>query len=185
MEIVFQIIEHLPSGWPRIAVLAALGTLFFLPEMRRKVTWHLSDKERFDRARQLLELRQLEIEVKELQAQHPESKNELLDMEIKALLHEVPKESLAPERIAWPDRFRYAMSGSFSLMVLGTLALWQSGKFVDKSALHVISVELGYAVASGLLASAIPSRHAWECVFRGFLIPAILGAMVAAVIGNN
>ena len=77
------------------------------------------------------------------------------------------------------------MAGSFSLMILGTIALWQSGKFVDKSAFEIILVELGYAGASGFLASAIPSRHAWECAFRGFLIPAILGALVAAAIGND
>ena len=46
-------------------------------------------------------------------------------------------------------------------------------------------VELVVALPAGLIAAAIPSRTRWICVFRGFLIPALVGvlAVVAHVYG--
>ena len=50
---------------------------------------------------------------------------------------------------------------------------------------QVIMIELGYTAICGFLAAAIPARNRWECVFRGVLIPAFLGALMAAAIGNR
>lgn len=185
MEIVFQILKQLPSGWPRIAVLVGLGLLFFLPEMRRMLTWHVWTNERFELAKQLLELRQLEITVEELKAQHPESKNEVIDGRVRELLDVSPSESQLAEPIAWTDRLKYSLAGSFALMILGTIALWHSGKFVGENATQVILVELGYTAICGFLAAAIPARNRWESVFRGFLIPAFLGALMATAMGSQ
>ena len=76
MEIAFQILEQLPAGLARIAVVIGLAILFFLPEMRRKLTWRLWEDDRYEHAKKLLELRQLEIEVEASKSEHPESKNE-------------------------------------------------------------------------------------------------------------
>ena len=185
MEIAFQILKQLPAGVSRIAVVAVLAVLFFLPEMRRKLTWQLWEDDRFERAKKLLELRQLQIQVEASKSEHPEAKNEYLDGQITELIAESsPGTSLKPEPIAWRHRLRHCLAGSFALMVLGTIALSLSGSFDAESPLHVIGVEMGYTAVCGFLASAIPARHAWECVFRGILIPIIIGAMVAAAIGN-
>jgi hypothetical protein len=65
VEIAIQLIKQLPAGWPRILVLLGLGLLFFFPEMRRMLTQGHREKERFGHAKQLLELRKLELTVAE------------------------------------------------------------------------------------------------------------------------
>jgi len=185
MEIAFQILKQLPSGLARTAVVAALAVLFFLPEMRRRLKWQLWEDDRLERAKKLLELRQLEIQVEELTAGHPESKNDYLDGQIKTLMAGSPTEKpVIPKPVSWRKRLQYALAGSLALMTLGTIALYYSGKFDGQSPLHAIAAELGYTVICGTLVSTIPARHNWECVFRGFVIPVFLGALVAAAIGN-
>lgn len=190
MEIVTQVLKHLPAGWPRIIALIGLGLLFFFPEFRRLLTQRHRNKENLELAKQLLELRQLELTVFGLKSQYPNSKNELIDGRIEKIFvepiqaDEASADSESMALIVWGDRLKFAMIGSFSLMVLGSIALWLSGKFLGGNAFEVISIELGLAVICGLIASAIPCRSRWECVFRGFLIPALLGALTVAAMGN-
>jgi hypothetical protein len=192
MEIVVQILKHLPAGWPRIVVLIGLGLLFFFPELRRLLTKRQHDKERLEHVTQLLELRKLELTVVDLKAKYPDAQNKNLDSRIEKLLSEPQPpieptpDQQKPEPLAWLDRFKLSLAGSFALMILGGIALWFSGRFLggDDTA-KVILIELGLALLCGLLASAIPCRHRWECVFRGFLIPALLGALAVAAKGNT
>ena len=86
MEIVVQILKHLPPGWPRIIVLVGLGMLFFFPELRRALTKRHQDKEQLEQVKQLLELRKLELTVVDLRAKHPEAKNETLTRKSKKYL---------------------------------------------------------------------------------------------------
>jgi hypothetical protein len=191
MEIVTQILKHLPAGWPRIIALVGLGMLFFFPELRRLLTQRHRNKENLDLAKQLLELRQLELTVVDLKSKHPEAKNVNLDGRIQEIFSEPTQTSEAnaepklTEPIAWVDRLKFAMIGSFSLMLLGSIALWHSGKFLGGNVVQAILIELGLAVLCGFIASAIPCRSRWECVFRGFLIPALLGALAVAAKGNT
>lgn len=191
MEIAFQVLKHLPPGWPRIAVLIGLGLLFFFPELRRRLTQRQRDKDRLERAKNLLELRKLELTVVELKEKHPNALNETIDSQIAELFSDVqqPVERLtttAPlDHLPWVERLKFSLTGSFALMVFGGIALWLSGRFLGgEDAVKVMAIELGLAILCGLLASAIPCRSRWECVFRGFLIPALLGALTVAVKGN-
>ena len=184
MEIVVQILKHLPAGWPRIIVLLGLALLFFFPEMRRLLTKGHRDKERYGHAKQLLELRKLELTVVDLMVKYPEAQNVNLDSQIEELLSESPSEPQKREPLDWNGRLKYSLSGSFTLMVMGAIALWHSGKFVGGDAGIFILTELGMTLICGFLASAIPSRSHWECVFRGFLFPALLGALAVAAKGN-
>ena len=191
MEIVVQILKHLPPGWPRIVVLIGLGLLFFFPELRRLLTNKHHEKEQLEQVKQLLELRKLELTVVDLKVKHPEAKNVNIDSQIKEIFSEpqplseptpVPQKT---ELLGWNERLKFSLAGSFALMIIGGIALWLSGRFlVGEDTLKVILVELGLAVICGLLASAIPGRSRWECVFRGFLIPALLGALTVTAKGN-
>lgn len=190
MEIVTQILKHLPAGWPRIVALVGLGMLFFFPELRRVLTQQHRNKENLELAKQLLTLRQLELTVFDLKSKHPDAKNDYIDGRIQEIFTEPAQPSKAnadPESassIVWVDRLKFALIGSFSLMLLGSIALWHNGKFLGGNVVEAIFVELGLAVICGFIASAIPCRSRWECVFRGFLIPAFLGALAVAAKGS-
>lgn len=192
MEIAVQIIKHLPPGWPRIIVLIGLGLLFFFPEIRRLLTKRHDEKENLERVKELLELRKLELTVVELRAKNPEAINKTIDAEIEKIFSEPPsvRESKPAaqkqEPLSWIERLKYSLAGSFTLLILGGVALWFGGRFADSDDMvKVILVELGLAVLCGFLASSIPCRNRWECVFRGFLIPALLGALTVTAMGNN
>ena len=192
MEIVVQILKHLPAGWPRIAVLIGLGLLFFFPELRRLLTKRHQDKEQLERVKELLELRKLELTVVDLKAKHPDAKNVNIDSQIEKIF-DAPQPISEPqpvpqhtEQLPWNERLKFSLTGSFALMIIGGIALWLSGRFDQGGdTIKVVLVELGVAVICGLLASAIPCRSRWECVFRGFLIPALLGALTVTAMGNN
>jgi hypothetical protein len=184
VEIVVQILKHLPSGWPRIIVLLGLALLFFFPEMRRLLTKGHRDKERFGQAKQLLELRKLELTVVDLKFKYPEAQNVSLDLQIEELLCEPQSNPQEIKSFDWKDRLKFSLAGSFALMVMGSIAIWHSGKLVDGELGKFILTELGLTVICGFLASVIPCYYRWECVFRGFLIPALLGALAVAAKGN-
>ena len=191
MEIVVQILKNLPAGWPRIIVFVGLGLLFFFPEFRHMLTRRRDEDERLDQLKQLLELRKLELDVAELKANNPQAENPKLDLQIgdefsKVTLQDEPKpKAESTEMLPWFDRIKFSLAGSSVLMTFGVLALWFGGRFLGgDDVLKVISIEVGLTLICGMLASAIPSRSPWECVFRGILIPALLGAMTVAAIGN-
>jgi hypothetical protein len=191
MEIAVQIIKHLPPGWPRIIVLIGLALLFFFPEIRRLFTKRRHEKENLERVKELLELRKLELTVVDLKVKHPEAKNENIDSEIEKIfsepfsVSEPEPDSQKNELLSWTERLKFSLAGSFTLLILGGMALWLGGRFAGSGdTVKVIFVELGLAVLCGLLASAIPCRNRWECVFRGFLIPALLGALTVVAMGN-
>jgi len=184
VEIVVQILKHLPPGWPRIAVLIGLAILFFFPEIRRKFSKGFHDKERFGNAKQLLELRKLELTVVDLKANHPDAHNESLDSQIQNLLNDPQPPPREPDSFDWPERLKFSLVGSFVMMVMGSIALWHSGMFEDGGLGKAILTELGLTLMCGFLASLIPCHYRWECVFRGFLIPALLGALAIAAKGS-
>lgn len=184
MEIVVQVLKHLPSGWPRIVAILGLALLFFFPEMRRLITRGFHDKERLGNAKRLLELRKLELTVVDLKAKHPEAQNVGLDSRIEELLSEPHPEPQEIESIGWNERLKYSMAGSLALTVMGSIAIWHSGVIDDGDMGKFILVELGMTLICGFLASVLPCRYRWESVFRGFLIPALLGALVVAAKGN-
>ena len=190
MEIVVQILKHLPAGWPRILAVMLLGIMFFFPEMRRRLTKSHREKEQLELAKQLLELRQLELTVAGLKSKTPESKNIKLDSQIEkifsepGLLSESDSDAEMTGTIEWVSRLKFSMIGSFTLMILGSIALWHSGRFIGENAPEVILFELSLAVVCGFIAALVPSRSRWESVFRGFLIPAVIGALAVAAKGN-
>ena len=191
MEIAVQVLKHLPAGGPRILAVIVIGLLFFFPEMRRLFTKRHREKDRYEQLNQLLELRKLELTVADLKAKHPEAKNENVDSQIEEIFREAESdnqsepETTTEDRLNWIERLKFSLAGSFALMILGSVPLVFSGRFQNNAdILKVFLVELSLAILCGFLASAIPGRRRWECVFRGFLIPALLGALTVAAKGN-
>jgi hypothetical protein len=69
-------------------------------------------------------------------------------------------------------------------MLLGSIALWRNGMFIDGGMGKALFIEMGLTLICGFLASLIPCHYRWDCVFRGFLIPALLGALAMAAKGS-
>lgn len=184
MEIVVQIIKQLPPFWPRAAVLLALALLLFLPEMRRVLTRSVPGKRRLDHVKHLLEVRKLELDVAALKAKIPETESSILDAEIEQILSKPVEVDEEEDPLAWSERAKFALTGSFSLMVIGIMALWFMGRFSGSELIRLALLELGVALACGLIASAMPSRSRSRCVFRGFLIPALVAALSVAARGR-
>ena len=89
------------------------------------------------------------------------------------------------DSLAWSERARFALAGAFCGMLINTLALWVMDHYDIIEPTQVLLKEFVVAVAGGLLASAIPSRARWYCVFRGILIPAIIAALGVTALGQH
>lgn len=180
MEIVVQIVEHIPPFWPRIAALLGLVLLFFLPEARRLLMHKAFGEQRTEQLKNLLQLRKLELEVAALKAANPETVNSTLDAEIERFQKTPVDGQEETNPLAWKERVGFALAGAFSGMLISCLALWVMGHFKVIEPTNVLLKESVVSLVGGLLASAIPSRVRWFCVFRGMLIPAIVAALSVA-----
>jgi hypothetical protein len=185
MEIVLRIVQQIPPIWPRIAALLGLALLFFLPEARRFLTHKAFGEQRTEQLKNLLQLRKLELEVAALKAANPEADVSAVDAEIEKM-QTLPVNDLEEgESLAWPERARFALAGAFSGMLINSLALWVMSHFDVLEPSQVLLKESVVAVAGGFLASAIPSRARWYCVFRGILIPTIVAALGVTALGHQ
>ena len=180
MEIIVQIAQQIPPTWPRIAALLGLVLLFFLPEARRFLIHKAFGEQRAEQLKSPLLLRKLELEVAALKAANPDSVNSAIDAEIEKIQRQPVDNQEERDLLAWSERVRFALAGAFSGMLISCLAMWVMDHFNVIEPKHVLLKESVVALAGGLLASAMPSRSRWSCVFRGILIPAIIAALSVA-----
>jgi hypothetical protein len=180
VEIVVQILKQLPPFWPRAAMLGVLILLLALPQSRRWMRRGRTGERRLERARSLLELRKLELEVTILRGQANSGPSQLDDA-IEALLAEKPgPEHPAPAPLPWWARLRLAGLAALALWVVSLLALAATR---EPSAARLATValrEVVLLVPCALLASAIPTRARWGTVFYAFLIPVLVAALGVA-----
>ncbi len=111
LEVITHIFKQLPPIWPRVIVLALLVLALALPQTRRVLFRRSMGTRRLERAKKLLELRKLEIEVAALRSQHSDLKDSVLDQRISRILVESlsEDEEKAP-RLPWIDRLKLASS---------------------------------------------------------------------------
>ena len=186
MEIVVQIIQQIPPIWPRVVALLGLVLLFFLPEARRFLIHKAFREDRTEHLKNLLQLRKLELEVAALKTANPEAvNNSAVDAEIQKMQRQPVDDQDAGNALAWSERVRFALAGAFSGMIISSMALWIMGNFDVIEPTHVLLKETVVTLVGSLLASAIPSRARWYCVFRGILIPAIIAALSVAASGHQ
>ena len=184
MEIVVQIVQQIPPVWPRVAALLGLALLFFLPEARRLLMHRVFAEHKTEQLKHLLQLRKLELEVAALKAANPDAVDSAVDAAIMKLQTRPVDDLEEGDSLGWPVRARFALAGAFSGMLINSLALWVMNHFDVIEPTQVLFKEFVVAVAGGLLASAIPSRARWYCVFRGILIPAIIAALGVTALGH-
>lgn len=154
MEILIQIFKQIPPFWPRLAVLIVLILLVALPQTRRLLRGR---SKRLDRAKGLLELRKLELEVAKLRASSPEVGDSWLDEQIHAILREPVEEGEEEARLRWADRLKLAASGALGFVVFGVLATGLSGSQTGAALVAATLKQLVVIVPCALIASAIPS----------------------------
>lgn len=184
MEIAVQIIQQIPPIWPRVAALLGLVLLFFLPESRRLVLRKAFGDQKTEQLMNLLQLRKLELEVAALKAANPEALNSAVEDEIQEIQRQPVDVTTSGDSLDWSDRVRYALAGAFSGMLISSMALWVMDYFHVVEPTHVLLKESVVTLVGGLLASTLPSRARWYCVFRGLLIPAIVAALSVVARGR-
>ena len=185
MEIVVKILQQIPPFWPRFVSLLVLGLLLFLPEARRFLTRRAFGDQRIEQFRNLLEIRKLELEVAALESANPKALNSVVKAEIEKIQKNQFNDPKDRESLAWPERAGFGLAGAFSGMLISTMALWVMSHFDMIEPNQVILKEFIVALVGGLLASAFPSSARWYCVFRGILIPAIIGALGVTALGHQ
>jgi hypothetical protein len=174
MEMILQIFKQLPPFWPRLAALVVLVLLVALPQTRSLLKRRGA---RLDRAKRLLELRKLEIEVAKLRASVPEAGESVLDAQIQAILgKELAEEDEPP--LAWLARLRLSAYGALGFLTFGLLASGLSGRQAGMDLAGGALKELLILVPCVLIASAMPARSRWGPVFYGFLIPILVVALM-------
>jgi hypothetical protein len=185
MQIFVDLIKQLPPIWPRVAALIGLALLFVLPEARRfLLNIGLGDR-RSEQLNKLLQLRKLELEVAALKAANPEAGDSPVDAQIEKTRRLLIDEEDERDYLSWSERAQLALAGAFGGMLISSMALWIMGRFSVVEPSHVLLKEFVVALAGGLLASAIPSRTRWYCVFHGILVPALVAALSVAAGGQD
>lgn len=187
MEILVHIFKQLPAFWPRAVLLGVLLLLVLLPQTRSLLTRGGLGSRRLDRAKRLLELRKIELEVAALRAQHAAAGGSQLDAQIERLLRrdvEQAGDDAGDEpTLPWVDRARLAAIGAGSFLLLTTLALGITGRRTGSELAVVAGKELLALLPCALLASAIPTRARWGPVFYGFLVPVVVAALAVTARG--
>ena len=178
MEVIIQIIKQLPPIWPRLAVLVALIALLALPQTRRILTRRGPGTQRLQRAKDLLAVRKLQVEVAALRAAHPEVGDSILDEQIEGILvAPVEEDEDAGPPLTWMERLKLAGAGALGFMLFGVLAAGLSGRREGVELFTVALKELLVIIPCALIASAIPARNRWGPVFYGFLMPILVVAL--------
>jgi hypothetical protein len=178
VEVIIQIIKQLPPIWPRLALLIGLIVLVALPQTRRILTRRGPGNQRLQRAKDLLAVRKLQIEVEALRAANPEVGDSILDEQIEGILAapvEEDEEASPPPR--WAERLKLAGAGGLGFMLFGILAAGLSGRREGIELFTVALKELLVIIPCALIASAIPARNRWGPVFYGFLMPILVAAL--------
>lgn len=181
MELIAQILKQLPPFWPRLVAVIVLVLLLLLPQTRRLFKRVATGDRRLDRARHLLEVRKLQIEIDALRAKNPEIADSALDSQIQVILSdpEEDEEAEAPPLLWW-DRAKLAAVGSFAVMMVGFMGLWLTGRRTGPELGQLALKELLVIVPCALLASAIPAGARWSPVFYGVVIPVLVVALSVA-----
>src|SRR4030095_2031996 len=124
MEFAIDLIQKIPAGWPRWAMLAAIiAAYFFFPDIVKKLGRGEKEKETIARLMQFLKLKRLLVELEVFQKE----KN-LPGFEFPAearLLAELKESATAveksKEKIPYLSRLAYSLMGGFCFFLLAAL----------------------------------------------------------------
>ena len=174
METIAQMIKQLPPFGPRLAAVIVLILLLLLPQA--KSLFKGGGTKRLDRAKKLLEVRKLQIDVDKLRAANSERPDSVLDRRIDRILVETADEDEEPP-LPWSERLKLACAGGLGLALLGVLVALIGDRWQGVALLSALLKELVVIVPCAFVASAIPARSRWLPVFYGFLMPTLVVAV--------
>ena len=160
--------------------LGLLGALFLLPNTRSWLTRGGTSDRRLDRAKKLLEVRRLQIEVEALRARHPDAAASVLDPHIEALLSAAEHEDAGAPSLTWRERAPLAIGGAAFVLLFGLVALAASGGRTGAELTRLALSEAALLAPCGLLASLLPSRSRWGSALYGVAVPMLVAAIVVA-----
>jgi len=182
MEFFIQIFKQLPPFWPKVMVLLAIAALLLLPGARSLFRQASTGNRRLARAKSLLEVRKLQLDVETLRAKNPDAAPSVLDPPIKKLLAVVVEAEDEEEArpLEWKERARFALRGAAVLFVVSLLTLGLTGRRTGVELLQVGFWELVVLLPCGLLAATIPSSSRWSSILYGFLLPAVVASIAVA-----
>jgi hypothetical protein len=179
VELFIRIFKQIPPLWPRLAVVAVIALIMLAPKTRALVMRGGRGKARLDRAKRLLEVRKLQIDVATLRAKNPDVAESPLDATIARILGhpDVHDDEEDGPPLAWPVRLAWAAAGGLAFLAAGALGLLIAGDRAGGETLHVAARELLLLVPGVMLASALPAQARWNAVLYGALVPLLVTAL--------
>jgi hypothetical protein len=179
VELFIRIFKQIPPLWPRLALVAAIALLLLAPRTRTLLMGGGRGKRRLDRAKRLLEVRKLQIDVATLRAKNPDVPESPLDATIERILGhpDVHDDEEDGPPLTWPARLTWAAAGGLVFLVVGALGLAIAGDRTGGEILRIAARELVLLVPGVLLASALPAQARWNAVLYGALVPLLVTAL--------
>ena len=161
MEFAIGLVQKIPAGWPRLAVLGLIVlAYFFCPDIAKKIKGGQKEKETLERITRLLQVEKLMFEVEALQKEKnlagfefPWETHLLADLK-------QPEEvrDKSTEKVSYVLRLKYSLLGG-AIFFLLTALVFALSKLQETTAAGTrifILRDLSFAAACALLASLIP-----------------------------
>jgi uncharacterized membrane protein len=186
MQFAIDLIQKIPAGWPRLAMLAAIiVAYFFFPDIFKKLTGGRKEKERLEEVMRFLQMKKLLLEIEALQKEKnlsgfefPGEARLLAELKESATTHEKSK-----ERTPYLSRLKHSLLGAVVFFLL-TVLLWTFGHYretTDLGRVKFLLQDLGFSAGCGLLASFIPLGTTRTSFLYGLTMPFALALLVLTV----
>jgi hypothetical protein len=187
MQFAIDLIQKIPAGWPRWAVLAAIMlAYFFFPDIIKKLSRGRMEKETLERMTQFLQVKKLLFELEVLQKEKNLSGFEFPGEA--RLLAELKESSTSAEKskekIPYLSRLKYSLLGGMVFFLL-TALLFFFDRFQETTALEAVKFllqDLGFSAGCALLASFIPLGTLRTSFLYGLTMPLALVLLVFTVV---
>jgi hypothetical protein len=187
MQVLFDLIQKIPAGWPRWLVLAAVViAYFFFPDIVRKLRGKKKQKETLERLTQFLQIRKLLLDLEILQKEKNLSRFEFPGEA--RLLAELSEAEVVSEKskepVTYVGRLKFSLLGGAVFFLIATL-LFAFGRFQEPASawdtVKFLVRDLVFSVACGLLASFIPLGSQRASFVYGFTMPLAVVLLILTV----
>jgi hypothetical protein len=176
MEFAIAMIQKIPAGWPRLAVLAAiLIAYFFFPDLVKNLGRGRRDKEALERLIRFLQVKKLLFELQAFQKEKSLSGFEFPGEA--RLLAELNESATAVEKsnekITYFRRLKYSLMGGVVFFLVAAL-LFVFDHYQETTALGTVKFllrDLVFSAGCGLLASLMPLGTLRTSFLYGLTMP--------------
>jgi hypothetical protein len=187
MQFAIDLIQKIPAGWPRWAVLAAIVVAYFLfPDVVKKLSRGRMEKEILERMTRFLQVKKLLLELEVLQKEKNLSGFEFPGEA--RLLAELKESSTSAEKskekIFYLSRLKYSLLGGIGFFLLTALVFFFD-RFQEATAWETVKfllTDLGFSAGCALPASFIPLGTLRTSFLYGLTMPLALVLLVFTVV---